>query len=563
MKGLLIKIEIYNYFLYSQDILQTYAQNDILKSMITIYKQLHKIKLNWWVMGLLLLGVVYKIAVTWNGNFIFQMDNARDWVDVRNMIELTNVRLTGPISAVEGLFNGPFWYYLLAFPYLLSGGNPYSGILLMIFLWAFGGYFLYMITKQYGFLGWFGAQLLWFGSPYIGLTTVYSFNPNPILFLFPVFIYYLAKYLEKGKLVFGLIVGALAGFFFNLEMLSAVFLPAIIVVSMLVSKKLVLFKKISFWLSIGIYILFLLPQVLFDLKHQFVMTNATLRYLQGEGGSHASVPLAVKFFKTWEAYINAFMPTFINTKWLVTSVLWLFLISGILFIYKHYKRFKIEEYFDRYALLAFVTLVVTFLGFWLLPVGLNSWHFGPIVGSTIILFGFLLKKIGDQLSVAKFISFVTVIVLLFMVLANTWKGIGEIGTPSNDPSNYANTVRAIDYAYTQSNGQNFKAYAYLPSVIDYPYQYLFWWYGLKKYGYTPLDYAYLPGMPEYIADKAVFNKPKEDARDSQLTILIKEPDRIGFRDEWEGNFAALQSIDKRMLGPLEVETRIATSSAEQ
>jgi hypothetical protein len=522
-----------------------------------------QIKLNWVVVGILVLGVIFKIAVTWNGNFIFQMDNARDWVDVRNMIELKNIRLTGPISAVEGLFNGPFWYYLLAFPYLLSGGDPYSGVLLMIFLWAVGGYFLYVITKQYGFLGWFGAQLLWLGSPYIGLTTVYSFNPNPILFLFPLFIYFLQKYLEKGKIIFGIIVGALAGFFFNLEMLSAVFLPAIIITSILVTKNFNLFKKISFWLSIGVYSLFLLPQIIFDLKHQYVMSNALMKYLDGEGGTHASIPLYQKFFKTWESYISAFMPTFINTKWLVNSFLWLFLISAGVYIYRNFKKFAIENYFDRISLLAFVTLFVTFLGFWLFPVGLNSWHFGPLVASTIIMFAFLMHKIGEQISLAKVISGVFVLVIFVLTVMNTVKGIGEIGTPSNDPSNFANELKAIDYAYTQANGQNFKAYAYLPSVIDYPYQYLFWWYGLKKYGYTPLDYAYLPGKPEYIADKPSFDQPKKGAEDSQLVILVKEPDRIKMRGAWEGEFAKLQILDKKTLGPLEVETRIATNSAEQ
>ena len=90
----------------------------------------------------LLVGVLYRLVLTANGNFLFIMDNARDMVDVREMVTLHKPRLTGPTSAIEGLFNGPFWYYLLAVPFILSGGNPYASILMEIVLWAIGGFFL-------------------------------------------------------------------------------------------------------------------------------------------------------------------------------------------------------------------------------------------------------------------------------------------------------------------------------------------------------------------------------------------------------------------------------------
>ena len=528
----------------------------------TFTKKIKDLRLNWFVVGFLLLGVIYKIAVTWNGNFIFQMDNARDWVDVRNMIELGNIRLTGPISAVEGLYNGPFWYYLLAIPYLLSGADPYSGVLLMILLWALGGYFLYLLTKSYGFLAWFSAQLLWIGSPYIGLTTVYSFNPNPILFLFPVFVYYLGRYIEKGRLLYGLIVGGLAGFFFNLEMLSAVFFPPIIISTLIFFRKFDYFKTFTFWASILFYSFFLAPQVLFDLKHEFLMSKATMRYLSGEGGSHASVPLFIKLTRTWESFLQAFMPTFLNSKYLVDSFLGIGIGSIGVLIIKQYKTRKYETYFDLPSAIVFITLFVTFIGFWLLPVGINSWHFGPLVGSAIILFSFLVGKLSKQLKFGFLIGIIFGSVIFFQTTATLFKGISEIGKQSNDPSNFANELRAVEYAYAQANGENFKAYAYLPSVIDYPYQYIFWWYGLKKYGYTPIDYAYLPNKPEYIADKTAFDVPKSGREYSGLIVLIMEPDRIKMRDVWEGEFENLLLLDKKTLGPLKVETRLATPSAQ-
>src|SRR5579859_1113061 len=96
------------------------------------------------------LGIVYKIIVTLNGNFIFNMDNGRDMVDVREMIELKKFRLIGQTSGIAGLYNGPGWYYLLAIPYLITKGDPYSEVLMMILFWGVGGYFLLKLASRWG-----------------------------------------------------------------------------------------------------------------------------------------------------------------------------------------------------------------------------------------------------------------------------------------------------------------------------------------------------------------------------------------------------------------------------
>src|SRR5581483_5932999 len=121
------------------------------------------------------------------GNFLFNMDNARDLVDVREIIELHKLRLTGPTSAIEGVYTGPAWYYLLAIPLILSNGDPYSAIIMEIVLWVIGGYFLMRITSRYGLVLMVTSGIIWAVSDYINLLTLYSFNPNPVALLTPVF----------------------------------------------------------------------------------------------------------------------------------------------------------------------------------------------------------------------------------------------------------------------------------------------------------------------------------------------------------------------------------------
>src|SRR5260370_9955451 len=99
------------------------------------------------IYSLLLLGTLYRLILTFDNNFFFTMDNARDMVDVREMVVLKKPRLVGPTSAIEGVYDGPLWYYLLAVPFILSGGDPYSSIILHVLLWFIFGIFLLKITS--------------------------------------------------------------------------------------------------------------------------------------------------------------------------------------------------------------------------------------------------------------------------------------------------------------------------------------------------------------------------------------------------------------------------------
>jgi hypothetical protein len=46
-------------------------------------------------------------------------------------------------------------------------------------------------------------------------------------------------------------------------------------------------------------------------------------------------------------------------------------------------------------------------------------------------------------------------------------------------------LEAIDYIYNDAKGERFGLYVFTPPVYTYAYDYLFWWYGGKKYNYVP------------------------------------------------------------------------------
>lgn len=496
------------------------------------------IKQNLTLIIILLVGIIFRILLTSNGNFIFHMDSARDMVDVREMVELKKLRLTGPTSAIQGVYDGPAWYYLLAIPYILSHGDPYSEIIMEVFLWAVGGFFLMKLLGRFGKLSQISGGILWCFSNYIVLLTMYAFNPNPVTLLSPLFIYLLVRFLETNELLFYLGTWGLAGLFFNFEMNAGIFPPFIILISQIIRFKKGIFSKTTI-LGILVFIATLLPQALFDLKHQLLMTKSLLSFIHSDSGG------TDYFYKTsnlWQTFYNAFNATFFNFP-ILTSLI---LVLAIYLIITQYKNIKGN--FLVYTIL--LTLLIPFVGYIILPVTVNSWHLGIEVVAVIFLSSIILKYLPKPLPLT------LTLVILFWGVHNVYQFFkNDFGKRSLDPSMYINETSAIDYVYRIANGKNFKVYVHIPSVYDYPYQYLFWWYGKKTYGYTPFDYSYLPNKPEYIPSQSFFRQTANNNL-SNLVFLIKETQNPKLLDLWENNFKDYPFIQEEQVGPISIETRL-------
>lgn len=218
-----------------------------------------------------------------------------------------------------------------------------------------------------------------------------------------------------------------------------------------------------------------------------------------------------------------------------------------------------KKVLDKTILISGLFLLIPYLGFSLAPMTLYTWHITGSLAAAVILF-------SSELYVAtRYHKFIKYILWLFCVYVILF-AIYNLELPKNlfsesksvDPSNYKNQLNAVDYVFQDAKGRDFKVYVYLPSVIDYSYQYIIWWRGKTEYGYTPEDYAYLPGKPEYIREKNRFVIPNKNS-ESSLIYLIKEPDRIGQRDLWENSFRNLELIKTKNIGPFIIETRKSAS----
>ena len=499
------------------------------------------------ILIILLLGVVFRLILSSNGNFIFNMDNARDMVDVREMVTSGKLRLIGPTSAIAGFYNGPSWYFLLAIPFFISGGDPYASILMEIALWAIGGFFLLKLVSKWGSPAVVLVGSIWIASNFILLASQYAFNPNPIIFLTPVLIYLLDRFLQKEEVWISILLWLLAGMFLHFEMAAGIFMPLMIIAAtFLLNRK--LFKIRSFWIGVIFYVLTLLPQIFFDLKHNFIMTKSILTFLsEAEGKGQVINPLN-RFRLIATSFYDTILPTFMNFEVFAKGAILLFFVTWFLQLKKGLKKI------DRLFLLSSLLIIISFLGFVILPITVNRWHLDAVVVSSVLVAGFLLKTLLDSGRFGKVVGYLSLVSLILFSLHNIKNYLNDLKLPNMDPANFQNEKASIDYVYGKAEGKNFKVYTYLPSVYDYPYQYLFWWRGLKKYGYVPEDYSYAPGKPQYISGKEKllpgFNPPS-----SGLVFLIKQPDQEGRRHLWENTFKGMDLISQEKIGPNIIEIR--------
>lgn len=472
------------------------------------------------------------------------MDNARDMIDVREMM-LGNFRLIGSTTSIDGVYFGPFWYYMLAIPFLLTGGDPYGSIILEIILWAVGGYFLLsLVNKYYGKWAFISVALLWVASNFIILGTQYAFNPNPVLFLTPVFIYTLLKYIETGKILFSILTWFLAGSFFHFIVPVGIFMPIIIILTVFLQNKKLLRQK-SFMFGLLAFGVTFLPQLIFEIRHNFFMLKNLLDYRSTSHGN-LSLPIYDRTVSILRSFYDTLLPTFMNFKLLtISSITLLFLLL--------IKNIMTKKRLDNLTLVCLLLIFVPLIGLIPLKIELMRWYLNAEMVAAIILIGFVISSL-EKMNYGRAVAFILLLSLSIFTTKNVSDYLKAAKKGAVGNSILREEIKAIDFVYLQSRGKNFKVYTYMPSVYDWPYQYLFWWHGKNKYGFLPEEYAYLPNKPPYVAGKEkiiVENSPES----SGLVFLIKEPDQIGQRHLWENTFTDLELIDSTQVGSVEIEIR--------
>ena len=486
----------------------------------------------------LVISTFIKVTSVSHNNFAFTIDQGRDLVDVRHMVSLVSPRLVGPTTSINGLLLGPFYYYFISVPFILFGGSPSAIVYWQIAWFQAAVIFLWFVLrrKQFVLSNLTGIFLLL--SPTGFYTARYFWNANTMPIFTIIFVAALIQALKKQEIKWLWFLGIVSGISLQIEAAFGIlFLPISILVLIYYRFS---FKKLVH--TTATFLLTLIPQLLFEVRHGFMMTKTMIAGLSGSSSVLGEKMIfSVRATNRVSLFYNAIRE---SNHIPFTSLTIFFLVLFVCFIFLKNKDVKNSLSGILFAVSTF-SLISYFIFYLIFSQEIKSWYvlslplFYSLLLGTFASIAWKQKIFGRVL-----VSGALILSFYHVMLAHSDYLLKIKKHPSTDPSNLANQLKAIDWTYKQSNGKDFKVYVYLPSIYDFTYQYLFWWYGIKIYGYVPSDNAYLPNQPEYIEDMTLFHKPNS-ADSSNLTYLIIEHGNLpDYEELWRNNFSKCQVTNK-------------------
>ncbi len=376
-----------------------------------------------------------------------------------------NFKLLGHPTDVDGIFHGPFYYILISIPYFLGKGDPAVPAIFQVLVEVATLPFLYLgLTKLFNRQTAKLALIFYAVSHLLIGYSRWLNNVPPILPVANLLIYFVSFQLKQWSTKRFFVLGLLTGLIAQLDGAMAFSLvPALL----FVFRKNLNPKTIFVFLSA--FFIPSLPQLAFELRHDWVTLRAILNLFQGGDGFHLSLQ---PIFQSLRSFLEQ-IQFLLMYKFHALSVV-LFCVS----IYSLRHSFKTTYAF---ALSLFIIPVLTY----------GLLHRGAIGFFFIYTWPLMLGVIG--FAILRFPKIISVLITIFIIGVNMYfnqslllpsQGLTPIGT--SNLTTLQDRKNIIDWIYEQSDRQSFAIWSYtLPYFQDYPWTYTFLSYGQQKYGYLP------------------------------------------------------------------------------
>lgn len=340
----------------------------------------HIVKNNLPLIFILLLAFFFRFYNLTNW-FSFGMDQEYEALLIKNIVSLKHIPLIGVNISDTGLYLGPFFLYLGSIPFIIFGGNPLGWAITASLLGVITTYFIYKITEEI-----YGKRPAIFASFFYAASFLTSFydrhfwNPTLIPLISLGLVYSLYK-IAKGKSKFLLLTATLFGLGFHSHLSILVFLPIIIFFLIKFWSK--INTKILVW-SLIIFLFFLSPLILFDLRHNFTNSRAVIDLLTGKNQNQtvlSNIGERLSLFTNTLGrfvWLPVFPDLFVETgqcrelnflqKKPYPEMIILALLSLVVFTFscchfnsKFPKKIKIPNLFDRIIMAAIIMAIISVL----------------------------------------------------------------------------------------------------------------------------------------------------------------------------------------------------------
>lgn len=434
------------------------------------------------VLLIVLIGAIPRGIELLNQNYLFGYDQGQFYLDVKKIVVDHKPTLIGTeVGGGGGFFQGPGWYYLLTIPFLLMGGDPYGGMILM-FIIGIAAVVLafYFSRKMFDTKTALVISLLTAISPALITHARFIWPPFPIPLLTVFLLFFLFNVLQKKGKYLAFFAASL-GFMTHFETATAatLFISLLFFSPFLLIKKLVGVKDIFY--AIGALIATQAFLIIFDIRHNFLNIKGIIGLLLGKGSF--KYPFTNVLDSRWNIFKDNFITTFPGGNFL-WPVLLLIIVVGLALFLIDKKKKSHEKWFVVFLTLNPLILFLIFLKYgglmwqwWILELHI---YYIFLVG---ILLVYLWKKYSKNM--------LSNVVPAFLGILFIFSLYQTFYFYKNDFNNYGGVhkikgkTQAIDFIYKDAGKIPFNVLVFSPPIYIFPYEYLFWWYGQRKYGYIP------------------------------------------------------------------------------
>ena len=464
-----------------------------------------------WVLVTLLIGIgaflrLYRLE----GFAMFLGDQGRDAIIFKRLITFEHFPAIGAPTSVGQIYMGPFYYYFIAPWLLLTNFNPVGAALGVSVVSIIGLWIQFQISKHF-----FGERTAILGlilTVFSGILidfSRFSWNPNLLpLFMFMTW-FATMKAITNRKPIWYFIAGSLFALSLQLHYLAIFFgLPmALYFIQEILKHRNDWFHSIvNICISAGGFILFTMPLILFEFKHQFLNTKSLLHLSGTQGTLTNPISGMIQTFIALNTYI------FHISLSQVTSII---LLAGFFLIIVSSILLKRNPFFMSIGVFFFCMLLgISFYG------GPKYPHYlGPLYIFYLIAIAYILKECFTKITMIFLVAFIGIYLFI------QFQYMPFLNRPDQGQINKAQII-----AHAIADHITSKKY----SVTSLPHQYSdsTYRYFLEIWGERPIEKDSLEKADELFV---VCEEQCHPIGDPQWDIAYFAPDKIQWQQTINGN----------------------------
>lgn len=445
------------------------------------------------------LGLYTRLEGIFAGTFGFTHDQGRDLLAAYEQAH-GNLTLIGPTTGLAGVFHGPLWYFLLGIFSFLGRGDPKFILACIVFLFLVIELALFFAIKKYvSYFASFIFLAVVLISPFFTSFNEQLWSPSMILLSMMLTVLAIIK-IVNGKRWFWLL-GLALGLNLQFEAAGGVF----ILLSLILTYFLIGVPKFRWKDAIVSLLTFgatLVPHLLFEIRHGFLMTKIFLDY----SALRRADFIAQYGVKSVEYKTGLFFDNFYKLLFQDNLILTLIFILVVLFFITRIKKFQPTS---KPILLWCFSMLFSLWFFTNLYFDVVWYHF--IFGTSVLYVLIIALVFENSRRYIPKLTYGVLFLLISIMVIPMARGLNKQKGIVGDHSFYKNQLSIIDTIYADAGGEPFNVEVYEPTTFGYNYQYLFTWYVREKFGYFPV--------------------PNETH--TRLAYFIIEPDStVGRREKW-------------------------------